>query len=560
MGLLNEFLNNPKSLELKETNPVSFISFLYIVYNIKKEYPLLNHFSLFQFNSKIKYYRKKDDTVEMAHANLLKVHSLSRDFDQFFKEAFEVDEDEIKKYLVEEIVNICNSRDYFASEMEKLLAETTKLSGNDDLLVISTKIPRKIFMELRSGSSITFTFFSSDANLLSLIYFELKGINTALVDSVRPVPENNKVFNNIIIFPPYRDNQAIQAIQLSDKRRDINTSFEWKMINDVLDNLSPDGNLTAIIQSGILNKVSDYPSRKSLIDQKLLKLVVELPRLSNVAVSLSVLFITHNNPEVSVINASKFASNIRRGVNIDEDKVLRAINGQIEGAIGVIDTQYLKDNSYDITPHRFFEIETTEYSNVVPLSSLVSQVFRGFQIPSEMLDEYLSDTKTRIKLLTLSSIEDGAVIDSQLQSLKGLDKKMEHYVIEKNDLVISCKGKTFKTAVIDVPHNETYVSTGSLIVIRCNPDKIDPTFLKIYLDSDNGIAQLKHIQTGTNVLSLNPTQLLNIQIPLPNLSKQLVISSQYRYKMREIQEVKNVMDGMKSEAERKYKNISNLLK
>ena len=34
-----------------------------------------------------------------------------------------------------------------------------------------------------------------------------------------------------------------------------------------------------------------------------------------------------------------------------------------------------------------------------------------------------------------------------------IDKKMEHYILKDNDLVISCKGKTFKTAVVEIPLN-----------------------------------------------------------------------------------------------------------
>ncbi len=562
MEKLDIFKQLEKTIYMREHNPLSYISFLFIVYKIKLEYPLLTHFSLFQFNSKVKYYRKKDRLTQEAHNILLKVHGLSHEFDNFFKSAYSLDIDELKDLVLDEIVKYAEKYKFFSTEMEKILDATTPDYLKDNICIMTPTIPKVIFFSLDRSDSIDYTFFNQDANFITLIYFTLKGVKATLIDSTNPIPSQDKVFNLIIILPPYRNNQLIQTIEKGYKRQDTSiSSLEWKLINDSLDTLSSEGRLIAVVQTGILNKATDYPSRKSLSDQKLLNMVVEMPRIQNYSQPLSFLVISHNNQNVALINASKFAQNERRGVNLNEDKVIRAINGQIEGAIGYVDTDYLRTNQYDFTPHRFFEVQSSEFSNTVALKDVTTQVFRGFQIPSEMLDEYLSETETRNKLLTLSSIEDGQVIKEELQSLKGIDKKMEHYIIKNNDLVISCKGKTFKTAVIEVPHNETYVSTGSIIVIRCDQEKIDPTYLKIYLDSDIGIKQLKHIQTGTNVLSLNPTQLVGIKVPLPELSRQITISAQYKFKTREILELKNMLEELKKEKNKKYNtNLSSLLK
>ena len=563
MEKLNNFLELEKTIYMKEHAPLAYISFLYIVYNIKLEYPLINHFSLFQFNSKVKYYRKKETLTQEAYSILLKVHGLSHDFDSFFKLAYSLDIDELKEFILEEIVAYGERYNLISKELEKVVNSTIPDKLKNNVCIISPTIPSLVFKSIEKDSVIDFTFFEQDSNFISLIYFNLKGVKATLIDSLNPVPSQDKVFDLISIFPPYRNTQLIQMIEKGYKRQDASSSsLEWKLINDSLDTLSSDGRLIAFVQTGILNKVADSPSRKSLTEQKLLNMVVEMPRIQNYPQPLSFIVITHNNTKgVSLVNASKFVQNERRGVNINVDKVIRAVSGQIEGAIGIANTDYLRSNSYDLTPHRFFEVQSTEFSNTVFLKDVTTQVFRGFQIPSEMLDEYLSEEETKIKLLTLSSIEDGQVIKEELQSLKGIDKKMEHYVIKNNDLVISCKGKTFKTAVIEVPHNETYVSTGSLIVIRCDLELIDPTYLKIYLDSDIGVKQLQHIQTGTNVLSLNPTQLIGIKVPLPELSHQITISAQYKYKTREILELKNMLEELKKEKNKKYNtNLSNLLK
>ena len=131
---------------------------------------------------------------------------------------------------------------------------------------------------------------------------------------------------------------------------------------------------------------------------------------------------------------------------------------------------------------------------------------------------------------------------------------MEHYKLKDGDLVISCKGKAFKTAVINIPYNETYISTGSIIVIRVKEDLIDSTYLKVFLDSLEGIEALKSIQTGASILSLNPTKLQNVIVPLPSLSRQSTIASSYKYKLQEIQEVRAAEKEMREKFEKKYKN------
>ena len=258
--------------------------------------------------------------------------------------------------------------------------------------------------------------------------------------------------------------------------------------------------------------------------------------------------------DVTISDARKFAQNIRRGINFDSEKIIRALSGQIEGAVSLMNYEYIEKHDFDFTPHRFVESIQTNFINPTPLKEVTETIFRGFQIPSNLLDECLSPEKTKIKLLTLSDIEDGYVIRETLQSLKVVDRRMTHYKLQDGDLVISCKGKAFKTAVINVPYNETYISTGSLIVIRVKKDLIDPTYLKIFLDSKNGNEALRSIQTGASILSLNPTKLLNLLVPLPTFSRQTTIASSYKFKLQNIQEVKEVEKEMRDGFEKKFKD------
>jgi restriction endonuclease S subunit len=157
------------------------------------------------------------------------------------------------------------------------------------------------------------------------------------------------------------------------------------------------------------------------------------------------------------------------------------------------------------------------------------------------------------------STVDETVENDDLEIFKKVKEWLDEYFEGKNpqiDFMLNPSGSEFRRIVwkilLDIPYGETYISTGSLIVIRCDKEKIDPTYLKIFLDSDLGTTQLRRIQTGTTVLSLNPSKLHGIIVPLPSLSKQLLISSSYKYKKANLKEVKDVVSQMEEEIDKKF--------
>lgn len=557
---IEKMLENESLKEFSEKDMPRFIAVLFLVHWLKKEFPDLSHFSYFQFNSKIKSLKHRSEAIDISYSYIQKENKLWEYATEALNEVYYLDDDRLKKYLLQEIVSYLHQIRVFDDDLEKLERRfvTAQLG---DIFVMSSFVKRYMFEEKPTITSIHFNFYDERVNLLTAIYYDLKGIKYAISSSIMPSFPEGKQFNNIILFPPYKNAVLMQQMVGAEKApENVSASFEWKIITNLLSYLSAYGQMVAIVSSGALNKVADSQSRKALIDQKLIGAVIELPRLSLVSFPLSLISFGAGHQQISVINATKFAQNLRRGVNLDSDKIVRALTGQIEGALGKLDIDYAKENGYDLTPHRFFEETNANFVNPTPLKKITTAIFRGFQIPSDMLDEYASEKETKIKLLTLTSIEDGQVVRDSLQSLKAVGKKMEHYILEKGDLVISCKGKTFKTAVIDIPYGETYISTGSLIVIRCDQEKLDPMYLKIFLDADLGTRALRRIQTGTSVLSLNPSKLQNIQIPLPHLSKQMLISSSFRYKLQNIKEVKDVIDEMRQEMDKKFnKNFLSLL-
>ncbi len=540
----NTYLNS-----LKQTDKPRLIAFLYIIFEIRKENnDILPSFYQFQNKSK-----------------LLSGNIAFEESESFIKRALDIKDaysrcfDYLASLRLEEIESLIKTTIYSFFDQQKLIDKDLELLDKElykgyigDCLILSSYVKDFLFTD-ESVKSVTFNFYSFSVNLLSMILFELNGINYRYYTGSTIELGLDSMYDTIFIFPPYKNQRSIQEIISSEKMSlNVTQSFEYRLESNLISHLNPDGKILSLFSTGILSKSADNNIKKRLFEKGLIHMIVELPRLQAFSFPLSYIHARRGNKLIEVINATKFAQNIRRGINLDSERIIRAINNQIEGALGLMSKEYLEKNEYDLSPHKFFENSLTDFHNPLMLKDLVKSIYRGFQIPSEMLDEYLSIKETKIKLLTLSDIEDGQINKESLQSLKGIDKKMEHYILENNDLVISCKGKTFKTAVLNIPYSETYISTGSLIVIRCNEEVLDPTFLKIFLDSKIGVESLRRIQTGGRVLSLNPRKMLEIIVPTPSISRQLMISSSYKYKLQNIKEVKDVAQKMREEMDKKF--------
>ncbi|MEI3196449.1 MAG: restriction endonuclease subunit S [Lachnospiraceae bacterium] len=82
------------------------------------------------------------------------------------------------------------------------------------------------------------------------------------------------------------------------------------------------------------------------------------------------------------------------------------------------------------------------------------------------------------------------------------------------------------------------MANGNLYVIELDEDKINPYFLKAYLESENGKAALSRVAVGATLLNLQVEGLKKVIIPLPDLESQKKIAEQYYAKLSEIKELK----------------------
>ena len=87
-----------------------------------------------------------------------------------------------------------------------------------------------------------------------------------------------------------------------------------------------------------------------------------------------------------------------------------------------------------------------------------------------------------------------------------------------------------------------YLVNGNLYIVEIDNAKIKPFYLKAYLDSQQGQAQLRSILVGTAKLNLPVEALKGLMIPIFSMAEQKRISEKYIRKQQEVIRLQEQLD------------------
>ena len=357
-------------------------------------------------------------------------------------------------------------------------------------------------------------------------------------------------------FPPFglkqflreksRPSKLFKGIELTNR----NTS-EWLFIDTLLNGLHEYGRAVALVSGRALFNFADNEYRTALLENGLLEGIIELPNgsLNFTGVKPYMLVFSHGNTEVKIIDASDAIDSKTKRFNkieVDSNKVLRMY---FDSSAPARDTNNLKELN-SLVPSNVL-LNVAKPKNGVPLNGL-AEVFTGNQYTLGVFEKngMLSSKPTGYRILTSSDIEDGIVDWKSLQSIVYEDNKFDKYAVRKNDLVITSKSSKVKTVVVDIEPKEKILVTGGMIIVRPDTKLLDPTYLKIFLDSEQGQNALKGIQKGSVIITINSKELSTILIPLIDVDKQIEKARKYNEKLSTLyalkQEARKLEDSLKN--------------
>ena len=316
---------------------------------------------------------------------------------------------------------------------------------------------------------------------------------------------------------------------------------DWLFILNALQHLEDDGKAVVVTTNGTTwNGGISKTIREKFVKQGWIEAVISLPGnlYTSTGIPTSLLVLSKGNKTVRMVDASAMATVGRRQNVLSDDtlaKIVDMLTNDTDNAKSVT-IEEIKKQDYAINPSRFLEVEH-EVKDGVPFEDLIVNVTRGAQVKANELDEMVSEEPTEYQYLMLANIQDG-IISDELPFLKSMDKKMEKYCIKNNSLVISKNGAPVKVAVASVTEGRKILANGNLYVIELDENKVNPYFVKAYLESENGAIALSRVTVGAVMPNIPVDGLKKIMIPCPNKEEQDKVAEKYLTKMDEVRVLK----------------------
>ena len=205
----------------------------------------------------------------------------------------------------------------------------------------------------------------------------------------------------------------------------------------------------------------------------------------------------------------------------------------------------LIENEFVLDPQRYLA-KKEQLKNGVDFESVIYSVRRGASCTAADLDGMVSQQPTDFQYIMLSNIKNG-VIDEELPYIKEIPENYKKYCVESGDLLLSKNGYPFKVVVAEVPEGKQLLANGNLYIIRLDTTKVNPHYIKAFLESEKGIASLKEIAVGTAVLNIGVAQLNTISIPLIPLEEQEKFVKGYLEKLNKIAELRREIADIEDE-------------
>lgn len=321
---------------------------------------------------------------------------------------------------------------------------------------------------------------------------------------------------------------------------------DWLFIANAVCHLNDGGRAVVITTNGtMVNGGVNVQIRKKFIDFGWLEAVISLPAnlYSMKPAAISLLVLSHNNKEVRMIDASQMIPSGKRQSMFSDDAVEDVVSLMEKDAANSIkvSVKELEHEDYVFSPSRYLD-GGKELKNGAAFEDVIKNIKRGVQIKASELYEHESDIPTDIQYLMLANIQDG-IIYGELSYLKELESKLEKYCIRDNNLLISKSGTPTKIAVASVREGQRMLANGNLYVIELDDGKVNPYFLKAYLESAAGAKALSKMMVGTTMPNIPVDSLRRMQIPLPPMEEQNVIADKCKKNLEDIRKLKDDLAG-----------------
>ena len=302
----------------------------------------------------------------------------------------------------------------------------------------------------------------------------------------------------------------------------------------IISNLEKHGIMIFCLPQGIGTTRPFIDIRNYLIENKLLKAVISMPKNLYAYTSIStnlVIISKEENDYVMFINAESISTEIKRNLRILNEKDIKNIynlykneNGKLSKKIALSE---IKKANLDFTPARYLESLKVDFGNIKKYRKLGSlcTITRGIQIPSSKLDELISHVKTKYQYLGLKNIANNKITDTmQYLALKEYSNdfyKYNKYSLKENDILLPMVvTNPIRCVLAEDIEDKCIIVASNLYIIRLNTNIAKAKYIKILFESPQALDIFKQFSNGSVMQSISVEKLKDLELPMPTIKEQ----------------------------------------
>lgn len=350
-------------------------------------------------------------------------------------------------------------------------------------------------------------------------------------------------------------NVGFDRIMVSVPGMEKAVSYFWLVAALMVEHLNKNGKAGLLVSLGSLSNSTEEEVRKYFIQKTLAVIALGPKLLPGIQVPMAFIVLgTNTKGSIRMIDARRILVEERRQNYLSDNNIDIIVDALTKDSDITTDTSFeeLEKNNYSFNPEVY--VNKVTINNGVQLKDVTIDITRGMPLSAGKLDGLISDTPTGIQYLQLSDIQDG-MIRSDLPYLKSMDKEYENYTIKRDCIILSRTGSpVFKMAVADFETDARVIGSGNLYIIELDQEKMNPYFLKAFLESRDGQLSLKRISAGSVLENISIKALKTLEVPCPAMSEQNRIAEEYKKKEDAVRALSKQLDEAKQALKNVYKS------
>ncbi len=341
-------------------------------------------------------------------------------------------------------------------------------------------------------------------------------------------------------------------------------SSDWFFSSAVVSCLEEGGKAVVLMTLGSLFNGRDASARKAFVEQGLIEKVIELPPklMQDSGIWTALVVLSRGNRDILMVDlaSTEFFEPGRRLNDMMPfmDKIEKTVREENPSHCCRVSREMITSD-YSLYPAHYLEMKEASKTEIFELGEAINEIRRGAPLTAQELDQIVTKEETPYRYFRLANISDGRIkhsfelecVDVSKLRVKNPEEYLDKYCLKEGTryLVLSKNGLPFKAAVVEVPKGINLLASGNLYFLTLNEKRVNPFYVKAFLDSEMGAETIKRFVKGSTIPTLSVEAVKKLPIPKVSLEEQNTFGEEYRHKVQfiteceqKIQRAKNTID------------------